>query len=194
MKKLLAVVLVLMIAVMCMTGCSEHQSEIAKDQAKQEAALDEYLKSEENETSSLKEKMEEYDGEPSVVVSVYSLADGNKGLVMNMEDVPEMDDWELTEKLKAYKVLPETAEVINIEPDKGLLEYTGVASLTPRQAQAIINTFAENYEITGQMTLALDGKDIMVSGYNADFENIDDTYAGGADDGYASQEGPGFSK
>lgn len=188
MKKLLALVVVLMIAVMAMTGCSEHESEISKQQRAQAEELESILAEQDDKPD---EKLPDADAPEVVVVSVYSLADGNKGLVMNMEDVPELDDWELTQKLKAAGILPDTAQIINFVPEKGIIEYSGVPSLTPRKAQAIINTFAENMEIPGQITLSIDGKEVLTSGYNADYENIDDSYTGGIDDGISASGGPG---
>jgi len=190
MKKLLAVIVVSIIAAMAVTGCSEHESEIAKQQRAQAEKL-EQIQAEEAEGSN--EKLPDADAPEVVVVSVYYPAGGTKGIVKDMEDVPELDDWELSQKLKAHGVLPEAAQVTEFDPDKGILEYSGVDSLTPREAQAIINTFAENLEIPVQITVLINGKEILTSGYNADYENVDDTYAGGADDGALSQGGPGVN-
>jgi len=192
MKKLLAVAIVLMIAVMAMTACaSEHESEIAKEQRQQQEALDQYLAGEVDDANAVDEKVPDANAEPAEVVVIYYVSEGAKGLEKAMDDVPEIDDWELTEKLKAYKVLPETAQVVDIEPDKGILEYDGVESLTPRQAQAIINTFVENMGMQGQIKLLILGEEVLTSGYNADYENIDDTYTGGAADTTGAEGGPG---
>lgn len=186
-KRIFALAVVMMMAVLAVTGCSTHESEIAKEQREAAAAMEEMF---ENQTPA--EHRPDPTEPDAVVVEVFAVKSGDKGLVSELDSVPEVDDLELTRKLIEVGVLPETAEIIDYDHDLGVVDYTGVESLTPRQAQAVINTIkSADLEFDDQITLRLEGKDILTSGFCADYESITDDYAGGANDSDGSEGGPG---
>ena len=192
MKKLmLAAAALMMVAAVsiAVSGCSKHESELVTQQKEAKEALEAYMETQ--ETGGAADKVPDPNAKPVVNVIVYYLSEDDAGLEKQLEDIPALDDYELTQKLVEYKVLPEGAEVIEFDPQKHTIGYTGVASLTPRQAMAVLNTFIENMELEGQYDLKLDGKTVMTSGFSADYENIDDSFAGGADDFEVSTGGPG---
>ena len=124
---------------------------------------------------------------------IYVPAEDGQGLEQKMDDVPSIDDEELTKKMIEYKVLPDGAELTVFDPVNHVMSFSGVSRLTPLEAMAIINTFTENFEFPDQWELQIDGDTVMKSGYNADYKNIDNTYEGGAEDFDAnvSSGGPG---
>jgi len=191
MKKFCILAVIMTVVALAVTGCSTHESELAKENREAEEKLEEYMET--METGGKADKVPDPNAEEMVIIALYSVADGDTGLKKNMEAVPEVDDWELTQKLIEYKVLPETAEVVNYEPEAHELEYDGCPDgITARQAIAIINTYVENAELEGQLKLIINGEEVMTSGYESAYEDVDDTYAGGADDADLSQGGPGM--
>ena len=192
MKKLmLAAAMIMMVAAVsiAVSGCSKHESDLEAQQRDLQESLEAYMETQ--ETGGAADKVPDPNVKPTVNVFVYYLSEGDAGLERELEDVPELDDYEITQKLIEYKVLPNGAEVIEFDPENHAIGYTGVASLTPREAMAVINTFVENMELEGQYDLKLDGETVMTSGYCDDFENINDNYEGGADDFEVSTGGPG---
>ena len=192
MKKLmLAAAMIMMIAAVgiAVSGCSKHESELEAQQRDLEESLEAYMETQ--ETGGAADKVPDPNAEEVAIIFAYVPAEGSVGLERKLEDVPEIDDYELTQKLIEYEVLPDSAQVINFDPENHVLEYTAVEKLTPREAVAVLNTFIENMELEGQYDLKLDGETVMTSGFCGDYENIDDNYEGGADDFEVSTGGPG---
>lgn len=192
MKKLmLAAAMIMMIAAVsiAVSGCSKHESELDAQQRDLEESLEAYMETQ--ETGGAADKVPDPDAEEVAIIFAYVPSESGVGLERKLEDVPEIDDYELTHKLIEYKVLPEDAQVIDFDKDNHVLEYTCVETLTPRQSMSVLNTFIENMELEGQYELKLDGKTVMKSGYCDDYKNIDDNYEGGADDFEVSTGGPG---
>lgn len=189
MKKIIATMMMLAAVVALATGCSEHESEISKQNKAAQEELEAYMATQ--ATGGAADKVPDPNAPILEVISVYSVKDGDKGIEMNMSDCPEIDDYELTKKLIEFGTLPETAEVIDIDQETGILEYTAAPDLTARQAIAIINTFAENMGWEGQITLKVDGEEILTSGFESDYKNVTDDYQGGADDLGLTAGGPG---
>ena len=192
MKKLmLAAAMIMMVAAVsiAVSGCSKHESDLEAQQRDLEESLEAYMETQ--ETGGIADKVPDPNAPEVAIIFAYVPAEGSVGLERKMEDVPEIDDYELTQKLIEYKVLPESAQVIDFDPENHVLEYTAVGTLTPREAMAVLNTFIENMELEGQFDLKLDGETVMTSGYCDDYENIDDNFEGGADDFEVSTGGPG---
>lgn len=195
MKKVLCMVAMLAMAaavMMAATGCaSKHESEYDEHQKEVEAALEEYVK--EYETGGAADKVPDPNAPAREVVMIYVPAEGDTGLEQILEDVPEITDEALTDKLIEMGVLPETAELIGFDPVNHVITYTGIARMTPREAMAVINTYTENFEFPEQWELKIDDETVMKSGYCDDWKNIDDTYEGGAEDfdAESSVGGPG---
>ncbi len=184
MKKLLCMMIMLVMAAVIMLslgGCaSKHESEYDEHQKELESALEEYQES--FKGGGIEDKVPDPDAPHRENVLIYVPADGNTGLEEKLDDVSEITDDELSQKLIDYGVLPQTAELIGFDPVNHVITYTGVSRLTPRQAIAVINTFTQNFEFPDQWELKIDDDTVMVSGYCADWKNIDDTYEGGAAD------------
>ena len=192
MKKLmLAAAMVMMVAAVsiAVSGCSKHESDLEAQQRDLEESLEAYMETQ--ETGGAADKVPDPNAEEVAIIFAYVPAEGSVGLERKMEDVPEIDDYELTQKLIELNVLPDSAQVIDFDPENHVLEYTAVGTLTPREAMAVLNTFIENMELEGQFDLKLDGETVMTSGFCDDYENIDDNYEGGADDFEVSTGGPG---
>lgn len=183
MKKLFCIMIMLVMAAAIMLslgGCaSKHESEYDEHQKELEVALEEYQQT--YETSSAKEKLEA-SGSSGESVMIYYPSDGNKGLERDLDGVEEITDESISQKLIDYGVIPQTAELIGFDPVNHVITYTGISDLTARQAIAVINTFTESFEFPEQWELKIDDDTVMVSGYCADWKNIDDTYEGGAED------------
>ena len=192
MKKLmLAAAALMMVAAVsiAVSGCSKHESDLEAQQRDLQESLEAYMETQ--ETGGAADKVPDPNAEEVAIIFAYVPAEGGVGLERKMEDVPEIDDYELTQKLIEYKVLPNSAQVIDFDPENHVLEYTAVETLTPREAMAVLNTFIENMELEGQYDLKLDGKTVMTSGFCDDYETIDDNFEGGADDFEVSTGGPG---
>lgn len=197
MKKVLCMMAMLAMAaaiMMTVTGCaSKHESEYDEHQKEVEEALEEYVKDQKQVVSGPEDKKPDPNLPETDIVMIYSLASGNTGLNRELDEVPELDDYELTEKLIEYKVLPEGAEVVEYEPDEHIIGYAGLDGLTTREAMAIINTFSENLNSDGLWELKVNGETVMKSAYSPDWETIDDSYEGNEDfsDSEVSSGGPG---
>lgn len=192
MKKLMcaaAVVMMVAAVAIAVSGCSKHESELEAQQRDLQESLEAYMETQ--PTGGIADKVPDPNAPEVAIIFAYVPSEGSVGLDRKLEDVPEIDDYELTQKLIEYEVLPKDAQVIDFDPENHVLEYTCVESLTPRQAMSVINTFTENMELEGQFELKLDGKTVMTSGFSADYENIDDSFEGGADDFEVSTGGPG---
>lgn len=192
MKKLmLAAAMIMMVAAVsiAVSGCSKHESDLEAQQRDLEESLEAYMETQ--ETGGIADKVPDPNAPEVAIIFAYVPAEGSVGLERKMEDVPEIDDYELTQKLIELNVLPDSAQVIDFDPENHVLEYTAVGTLTPREAMAVLNTFIENMELEGQFDLKLDGETVMTSGFCDDYENIDDNYEGGADDFEVSTGGPG---
>lgn len=194
MKKLVCLMVMLVMAAalaMAATGCSKHESEYDEHQEELSQALEEFQANQ--ETGGAADKVPDPNAEPAEIIMVYSVKEGDTGLEQHMDDVPTISDEDLSDKLVEYKVLPEGAELSVFDPYNNVISYTGVSTLTPRQAIAILNTFIENFEFDGQWELQIDGNPVMKSGYCADWKTVDDNFKGGADDfdSTSSASGPG---
>lgn len=194
MKKILcmAVMLVMTAAIMmAAAGCSKHESEYDEKNEALEKALQDYMNTQ--ETGGAADKVPDPNAPAAENVMIYVPAEDGQGLEQKMDDVPSIDDEELTKKMIEYKVLPDGAELTAFDPVNHVMSFSGVSRLTPLEAMAIINTFTENFEFPDQWELQIDGDTVMKSGYNADYKNIDNTYEGGAEDFDAnvSSGGPG---
>lgn len=194
MKKILcmAVMLVMTAAIMmAAAGCSKHESEYDEKNEALEEALRDYMNT--HETGGAADKVPDPNAPAAENVMIYVPAEDGQGLEQKMDDVPSIDDEELTKKMIEYKVLPDGAELTVFDPVNHVMSFSGVSRLTPLEAMAIINTFTENFEFPDQWELQIDGDTVMKSGYNADYKNIDNTYEGGAEDfdGNVSSGGPG---
>ncbi len=194
MKKILcmAVMLVMTAAIMmAAAGCSKHESEYDEKNEALEKALQDYMNTQ--ETGGAADKVPDPNAPAAENVMIYVPAEDGQGLEQKMDDVPSIDDEELTKKMIEYKVLPDGAELTVFDPVNHVMSFSGVSRLTPLEAMAIINTFTENFEFPDQWELQIDGDTVMKSGYNADYKNIDNTYEGGAEDFDAnvSSGGPG---
>lgn len=184
MKKLLCVMVMFVTAAAIMLslgGCaSKHESEYDEHQKELEAALEQYQNS--FETGGAADKVPDPNAPHRENVMIYVPAEGNTGLDVKLDDVSEISDDELSQKLIDYGVLPQSAELIGFDPVNHVITYTGVSRLTPRQAIAVINTFTENFEFPEQWELKIDDDTVMISGYYDDWKNVDDTFEGGAED------------
>lgn len=194
MKKILcmAVMLVMTAAIMmAAAGCSKHESEYDEKNEALEEALQDYMNTQ--ETGGAADKVPDPNAPAAENVMIYVPAEDGQGLEQKMDDVPSIDDEELTKKMIEHKVLPDGAELTVFDPVNHVMSFSGVSRLTPLEAMAIINTFTENFEFPDQWELQIDGDTVMKSGYNADYKNIDNTYEGGAEDFDAnvSSGGPG---
>lgn len=186
-----------MTAVLAMTaaGCSKQVSEQVSEQdvhqKELESALEEFQAAQ--ETRGASDKVPDPNAEPAEIVMIYTPAEGDVGLERHMDDVPEISDVDLSDKLVEYHVLPDGAELAGFDPYNNIINYTGVDGLTPRQAISIINTFIENFEFEGQWEVQIDGESVMKSGFCGDWKKIDDSFEGGSDDfdSTSSQSGPG---
>lgn len=185
-----AVVMIMVAAIsIAVSGCSKHESDLEAQQRDLQESLDAYMETQ--ATGGAADKVPDPDAPEVAIIFAYVPSEGSMGLDRKLEDVPEIDDYELTQKMIEYGVLPKDAQVIDFDPENHVLEYTAVETLTPRQAMAVLNTFIENMELEGQFDLKLDGKTVMTSGFCDDYANIDDNYEGGADDFAVSTGGPG---
>ena len=194
MKKLVCLMVMLVMAAalaMAATGCSKHESEYDEHQEELAQALEEFQANQ--ETGGAADKVPDPNAEPAEIIMVYSVKEGDTGLEQHMDDVPSISDEDISDKLIEYKVLPEGAELSVFDPYNNVISYTGVSTLTPRQAIAILNTFIENFEFDGQWELQIDGNPVMKSGYCGDWKTVDDNFEGGADDfdSTSSASGPG---
>ena len=195
MKKVLCMVAMLAMAaaiMMTVTGCaSKHESEYDEHQKELEAALEEYVNN--YETGGAEDKVPDPNAPARENIIVYIPAEGNTGLEQKLEDVPEISDEAITDKLIEVGVLPETAELIGFDPTNHVITYTGISRLTPREAMAVINTYTEAFEFPEQWEIKIDDETVIKSGYCDDWKNIDDTFEGGAEDFDAevSAGGPG---
>ena len=177
----LLVALVMAAALMMVTmGCSKQEPEQVETQQTQEETFEELKKAQEETT--VAEKVPDQNAKPAEIVMIYALSGTDAGLERHMDDVPEISEGNLSDKLVEYHVLPDEAELMVFDPSRNIICYTGVSELTPRQAVAVLNTLIENLELEGQWELQLDGNVIMTSGFCSDWKTIDDSYEGGADD------------
>ena len=189
-KTMMAMAMAAMVAMMAVTGCSKHESDLSEQQKAQEESVAAYMAT--METGGRADKVPDPDAPAAEVVVIYVPSRSDVGLEMKVDDVPEISDEDLSKKLIEYGVLPESAEITEFDPDNHVISYTGVSELTPREAIAVINTFTENFEFADQWELKLDGNTVMKSGYCADYKKIDDSYEGGAEDfDGVSAGGPG---
>ena len=176
--------------IMTAAGCSRHDSDLDVEHKEIEEALEQYQK--EQETGGAEDKVPDPNAPEVEVVMIYYPEEGDMGLKKELSDVPELDDYELTQKLIEFKLLPEGAEVINYDPENRVLEYTSVSGLTPVQSMAVLNTFIENCNLDGVWELKIDGETVMKSAFCSDYDQIDDDYTGNEDaDSAVSVGGPG---
>ena len=143
MKKYALVLIATVLAVVALTACSEHKSELQKAQ---EAAMETY---ETEETMDPEEaKLNAPTEEQKPIAAIYSPGEDGK-LAMDFVVVSEIDGVTLVDELVFAGVLPQGLVLSLDEGDDYVdLGIEGVDSLTDEQIEAVEETFIQNLALS----------------------------------------------
>ena len=135
---------------------------VNQEEAAMKEAMESYL-AEEASRDYVAEKVPDPTAPKVEVVSIYRPKDDTAvGLKQSMDDVEELDEYELFLKLVDYGVIDEDADLVSYEEQDGraTLELSGLKNQNRNNLVGITNTYTENLGLES-ITLIVEGKTLL---------------------------------
>ena len=143
---------------MMLSGCtSTKTSDATKDQQEQQAAWESYSESMASRDV-VAEKVPDSNAPEVYMVTIYVPKKDGSGLNEIVDDIDNKTGDALFNKLKEHGAVPENITLTGYSEKDGTasIQLTGAEELSDIQKQAIAETFAENFSLTGLTVLADD--------------------------------------
>ena len=139
-KTMMAMAMATMVAMMAVTGCSKHESDLSEQQKAQEESVAAYMAT--METGGRADKVPDPDAPVVFPLNIYSVKNGKA--VSDMEDVEVLDADHIFSKMVEIGALPEDAllDSCKEDGDKIVLNLKGITA-DEAVAEAVAQTFGE---------------------------------------------------